>query len=411
MSCAPRNTKINRTDRLYLQSDVYTGFGVNNIRTNFLTSAARGFRAPIVDHFLVHISAQVDTLAAGATAIDLMDLVRNVYVRDATGERVNISGTELWMVNTLEHDNRSMHPLRASGGTEQHYMIQGVGATQNNQTRDIWLRIPFRPRKARQRGDFGLPLRELCDVGEFNIDIRNSDFLGATRISSLDSISMRCYAEIYEDRNPELKSRVCYKSYNLAQQEFWFPVNGALRWAGLAMGRKSLVDAALPANWKTQRLTSAGLELYDHPAHIMAAHMLGEHMRAATYGVSGLGQEWSEDPVTNAWFLPIYYPRTDEKLTILPQVESVHFKTDGDIATLVAAGKTPTFLASYVTTRSPAAGALTLGVGSPADALEATNSGTVVASDGKRLPLSDWSPTLVARMPIKVPPTVIRSKE
>lgn len=404
MSCAARNTKINRTDRLFLQSDVYTGFGVNNIRTNFLNSAARGFTAPIVDHFLVHLAVQVDTLAAGATAIDLIDLVRNIYVRDATGERVNVSGTEMWMINCLEHPNISMHPLRASGGTEQHYMIQGVGATQNNVTRDIWLRIPFRARKARARGDFGLPLRELCDVGEFNIDIRSSDFLGATRISSLDSVSMRVYAEVYEDRNPELKSRVNYKSWNLAQQEFWFPVNGALRWGGLAMGRKSLVDAALPANWKTQRVTSSGLELYDHPAHILAAHMLGEHERAATYGIGGLGQEFSEDPVTNAWFIPVYYPRTDEKLTILPQVESVHFKTDADIATLVAAGKTPSFLASYITTRSPQAGQLTLGADSPQDAINMTGAGAVVAADGKRLPLKAWADTLVARMPIKVPP-------
>jgi hypothetical protein len=109
----------------------------------------------------------------------------------------------------------------------------------------------------------------------------------------------------------------------------------------------------------------------------------------------------SGDPILEQSVIPILFPTTDEKLTRMPDIKSLHYKTDGTITD----ANNPRIIACWIGERSANAAAATFGLRSGAQVeSEVEKRGVIVGSDGKRKRAvgGGWDGRLIGRMPIKL---------
>lgn len=377
---------VNKNDRLKFQSEVYDNeSGPNNVKLDFLVSPSLGLKAPVLERLQFVFTFQVDTGAGGADERDFYALITQILLRDATGERINLSGASWQIVQQLESPPNTTPPFTPITGA------------QNNQVRTLVAYLDFRPKFARARNDFALPLREFAQVGRMSVTLNTAGNGVATRITNVDSASFYVVAEVADDIEPEMKSRLCYADFAIGKADDWYPVDGSLRWAVAHNGAVGQITGP----WASQNVTSKGLELNDFPSISLINLAQRERGLQLNFVTAGGVTILSHDPLLDGTVIPILFPTTDEKLTRLPDVKSVHYKTDGTITT----ADEPMFIACYIGERSANAAAATFGMKSgQALEQEVERRGVIVGSDGKRKRAvgGGWDGRLIGRMPIKL---------
>jgi hypothetical protein len=356
------------------------------VKPDTLNTPASKFKAPICDWIILEVEGQVDVGANGADERDVYHLINRIYLKDDTGDIIpNFTGDDWRIAEYMERGNRKGQA------------VTPFTASTNNQTFIAYIHIPLRPTKTRSRNDFGINLRNFAKgKGEFRL---STDTTAVTdRIVTVDSLSITPWFRVFDDRAPELKSRLVYRKQSITQTENWYPVNGALRWSVMYNGFTAMITGAYAA----QNISSDTLGYSAVPSGLLQEMALMEHNPRTDVTPRSSGSMTAiavptQDPLLKGVIIPLFAPREDEKLTMLPQVETLHVLTSGS----VAAGNV--LLSSVVSNRNPEAGAAVLGIADPSQARTVTGAkGVVVSADGKRRPLAQWDKGLATRLPVKL---------
>lgn len=182
---------------------------------SFLAGARGTMVAPEIDTLSVYVTGTTATGSGTLNGVDQFRVLEQVSIRDRGGDRCNLSGLELRLVNQIEYGSGSPDPADVASGVPFSYLA----------------RFPFSPRKARRRADFRCSLAELTNGGQITITCGS-----ATPVSgvTLSAATITIYAEIVDGGRREAKSRMCWLGYNAILAEDYYPVQGALRAALVA---------------------------------------------------------------------------------------------------------------------------------------------------------------------------------
>jgi hypothetical protein len=348
-------------------------------------NATRDMAAPVIDELVIVSVMAITTGSAGLRGGALASMYSQVLVQDQAGERVNVRGSSLRVIDQLEY---------GSGFQD----VTSIAATQTtNQSRTLVLRVPFNPEKARRRRDFGLPIRGFLDGGKMQLVTSAALIPGmGANGGTIQSGTITVYAWVRDERVPEAKSRLCYLDESIAQTNFDYNVAGSLRYALWYNGE---INEATPTAWSAQQLTSKTLEL----------QLINDYVfqdKYATYqkpprsspGTVATADTYAQtDCVLTGQAVPIYFPNQEEKIPDMPQMQTLNIRTS---LSSITTSDLPQVIKSVVTERSTNVTARVLGVSDPAAAV--ASSGRIKAASNDDLGVASFPPQIAKMMPIKL---------
>jgi hypothetical protein len=354
------------------------------IQLGFLDPARR-FAAPTIDHFLIHFNGLVNTGTNGGPVRELPQLFTKIQISDPAGDRINLRGSSVRVMNQLEYG-------------EGYNDGVNIAASQSAAAVDFWLRIPFAPLKARRRADYRIPLFELVDGGQFILNFGSASTLGlAQDFTAITSGTVEVYAEVFEERVRELKSRMCFIDYDVQSTDYSYAVNGSLRSAVYYAGEVAENNASVLA---AQNFTSRTLNIPAYPLTLFKdKYKLESKPRIPDAKSAQAGTSVTEDVFVGGYAVALFAPRSEQKIGAMPDMASLHFKTDGTVTTT----NLPKLILSFVTDRSSQLSMRTLGVPNEQQLATAlASAGHVRTWQGKRSSLSNWKSNVASRLPAKL---------
>lgn len=349
--------------------------------TQFLEPGRR-YVSPCITDFDIILSLNVTTAAANILlARDIPTALQKIQITDSTGDRVNLRGSSLRIVDQYEFGASYNDGPNVPASTTTTVVVV--------------LRVTFAPYKSRRRHDFFIPLDEFLDGGALNINCGSATINGvAGNTATINSGSIQWIARLVEDRERELKSRMAYIDYDITLREASYSAQGLLRHMLMFSGEVGQFNAR---NWGAQNITSRTLDLSIMPDVLLRDRYKQEW---PTRQADPAGATVAEDATALSQCIPVFTVRQDQKLVQLPDIQTCHVQFDG---TLPASTDLPKMIVCSVTDRAVAGAMRTMKARSPGHLASALNNlGYVKTQNGNVHALGNWPDSLQRKMPIKL---------
>lgn len=348
-------------------------------------NAARDMKAPVIDELTIILNiTDIDTGAAGITGGCFPAFFSQILVQDQAGERVNVRGSSLRVIDQLEY----------GAGYQD---VAAIDANASNQTRKVILRVPFNPPKARRRRDFGLPLRGFLDGGKMQLvtSAALNPAMGATG-GTISTAEIFVIAWVRDEMVPEAKSRIVWLDESIAQTNFDYNVAGALRYALWYNGE---INEATPTAWSAQTLTSKTLEMQLINDYVLQDRATSYHKPPrSSPGIVGTADVYKQtDCVLTGQVVPIYVPSEEQKIVDMPQMQTLNVRTS---LSSITTSDLPQVIKCVVTERSANVTARVLGVSDPAAAL--SKAGRIKTANGNPRGIDAFPPNISKMLPVKL---------
>lgn len=334
----------------------------------FLDSA-KG-RSPQVSALYAQVTLSCTTGTAGGTGSQLPQFLSRIVLADGSGERINLSGASLRLLNCAE----------AAFGSGFDDPDDVAASTSSAVSISFFVRLPVIPRStsAHREADFYMSVRELRDGGRLELTFGSAN-PGSANGWTIASGTVTWYAEIV-DAAPALTSRLVLREQVMSQVDDVYSIGGALRWALPYVGA---TNENLGTAWSTQTLDSFTLDYSQIPGAVFTERYKQQfpalYTRASatanTVGVFPTSKRFL-DPIVLGYAVPFVQPDVFGKTSQLRFIESVlHYRTS-----LASFSNNPLMVTSVVQPRT--ARAAIVATGSPAAvASGAVRDGKIAGSD------------------------------
>lgn len=340
-----------------------------DVDLNFL-EPARHFAAPEVAKIVIQFEATVTAGAGTWQGEDCAKIYDKITLSDAA-EMVNVSGAMLRLHEQVELGSKSVDP--ADQATT-------VVATVKYPLHIMFEPLPTRALRPR---DFRVPLANFLEAGNLTIQ------LAAAVPTNMGNVAadwkIKVFFKIFDGRKREAKSRRHIWEQNVQQQEYYYPVNGAIRSAILG-----------------SKLTTTGYSSYagyttiysktlDFPPNFETSILLDEYrMSHEAVGTN------DEALLAAPGMLPLVFPDRRQKIGAMIDTPQLH------IDLLAAAPASGRLLIDAVVNREPNMAATALGYASPDDVASAIAShGRIVGESGNHVATTFPKP-LARKLPIRI---------
>jgi hypothetical protein len=347
-------------------------------------NATRDMAAPVIDDLVIVAAVTGTTGAAGLRGGALASMFSQVLVQDQSGERCNVRGSSLRVVDQHEY----------GAGFQD---VTSIAANAGSTSRTLILRIPFNPPKSRRKRDFGLPIRGFLDGGKMQLVTSAAlvPGMGSTGFT-ISSGTITVYAWVRDERVPEAKSRLCFLDEAIAQTNFDYNIAGSLRYALWYNGE---INEATPTAWSAQTLTSKTLEIQLINDYVFQ-DKYQEYSRPprSSPGTVATADTYAQtDTVLTGQVVPVYFPSDEQKILDMPQMQTLNIRTS---LSSITTSDLPQVIKSVITERSANVTARVLGVSDPAAAV--ASSGRIKAASNDDLGVAALPPQLAKMMPVKI---------
>lgn len=301
---------------------------------------------PQVSALYATVQLTVDTGSSVGVGAQLHQMFSRIVLADGSGERINISGAGLRILNAAE--------AAFGGGYDD---PDDVAANQTGTSVVFFLRLPIVPKStgALREADFFPAVRELRDGGRLEFTFSSST-PGNANGWSIQSGTVTVYAEI-QDCMPGLTSRLVLRENVMNQTDDVYVIGGALRWAIPYVGA-SQENAGPTGAWSVQLIDSFTLDYSQIPSLVFQErykqafpnqYVRADSLGAVTPNGSAPFFRSYNDPIANGYAIPFVQPEPFGKTTGLRFIDSViHYRTSVGSFT----GQ-PLFLTSTIQPRTP----------------------------------------------------------
>jgi hypothetical protein len=340
-----------------------------DVDLNFL-EPARHMTAPEVSIIELVFSGTVTPVGGTAQGEDFAKLFAQVIFNDEQ-EMINASGAMLRLLEQVELGSKSVDPADI-----------GVGvATAVNFRLKIMLE-PLDTRAVRPR-DFRVPLANFLEGG--NLTVRLAAALPTNFGVAAGDWNVQVFCKVYDGRKRELKSRRHIWEQVVNQQEFFYPINGAIRTA--------ILGSALSTTGYTTLApyTTLYSKTLDTPPAFQT-HVLTDDYRI---GADSIGAN-DEAFLTAPGSIPLVFPHRAQKIGHMIDTPQFHLDLQQ------AAPASGRLLVDAVVNRSPNMAALAAGYASPEDVAAAIASRGRAVGEAGNIPAGQMPKPLVRKMPIRV---------
>lgn len=357
---------MNTTQIIRSQPVTWAASSTAPVNLAFLDSA-KG-RNPQVTALYAQVSLTCSTTAGTAIVRGalLHQFLSRIVLADGSGERINLGGASLRILNSLEG--------AFSTGYDDPDDVKG-----NSQAASFFIRLPIVPRSttAFRESDFFLSVRELRDGGRLEMT-----FGSATPVTDLTIANgtITWYAEIV-DASPSVTSRLVLRENVMSQTDDVYVVGGAVRFAVPYVGATS---ENAGTTWAAQNIDSFTLDYSQIPSAVFLERYKQSFpnlylRRNPTSGAVGLASEQQFksylDPVVQGYAIPFVACDPFQQTTKLRFVDSViHYRTSATFT------NQPLFLTSVIQPRATRAAQVATGAPG-ALASDAVRSGTISGTD------------------------------
>lgn len=350
---------------------------------NFL-NPARSMSAPVIQQVRIRFKGVLATGTSGGPARTFPQIFSQIQLSDIAGDRCNVRGSTLRVIDLIEYGD----------GYTDAFPTPTFGVSLAGQAFEFWLRIPFRPMKCSRRNDYGLNLREFVDGGK--MQLQTNPAVLATNFVTVTSGTITVFADVVDEGIPEAKSRIIWQDQQISKTEDNYNVSGLARYlvAYNGEGGENTTTKA-PTGWGAQNITSKTLELSQIPDMWFKDYYKQEsHPSRADPGIPATASAYvTEDPVLLDQAIPFLNLDSDESISSLPQMATVHYKTD--LGSLVTANL-PQMIVCAITERSDAATARTLGGNWRSNLAKKAY---VIMADGSKRPITEFSGAIQKFLP------------
>lgn len=345
-----------------------------DIDRNFLREASGKMRAPVVRELIFHAQLQVTGVTATLLAKDAHKVFNRIQVADRGGSLYDCSGSTARIIEMLELGEAYSEPndgvALASAATSAVY--------------DVFSRVVFDTMKSHRGADTALPLNHLFDGGK--IAVRCGTPPGCT----MTGATIRVYAVVHDEREPELKSRQVWQEFAITKSEDFYSVGGSLRAAFITSNLATTGYTALSTQVAT--ITSKSLNMYDLDQFMFRQ----EYKRISQDRARNLaGTEI--DPFTVSLTAPdalaLLSPSYGQHIGKMPDLQTLHAK-------LVTAPTSGVMVTCRIEDRNADLAAEWMGYDTVQEFLSAFGEkGRVGSTGGAMKAVRDWNPRLVRRLP------------
>ncbi len=351
-----------------------------DIDRGFLKEAAGRMRAPVVRELIFHAQANISGVTATLLSKDAHKIFNRIQVGDRGGLVFDCSGSTARIIEQLEVGGGFGEPndgtAVASGATSTAY--------------DIFARVIFDTQKSHRGSDTGLPLNHLFDGGR--LAVRCATPPG----SVVNSATIRCYAIVHDEREPELKARQVWQEYSITKSEDTYSVGGSCRAAFITSNLATTGYTALDTEVAT--ITSKTLNMFDLDLNIFQT----EYRRLHGHNLPRLKAGDAVDHFLNSLTAPdavaLLTPSRGQHIGKLPDLSTLHVK-------MVTAPTSGVLVTCKIEDRNADLAAEWMGYDSIDEFLAAFNARGMVSSTGAAdRPVGDWNPRLVRRLPGYIAP-------
>jgi len=348
-------------------------------------NATRDQAAPVIEEIVIAAAVNLKTGSAGLRGGALASMFSQVLVQDQAGERVNLRGSSLRVIDQLEY-----------GAGFQDVTSMAASVTTST-ARTLILRIPFNPDKSKRRRDFGLPIRGFLDGGKMQLVTSAALVPGmGANGGTIQDGTITVYAWVRDERVPEAKSRLVYLDESIAQTNFDYNVAGSLRYALWYNGE---INEATPTAWSAQQLTSKTLEVQLINDFVFQDKYASYHKppRSSPGTVATADTYAQTDTILTGQTVPLYFPNEEEKIPDMPQMQTLNIRTS---LSSITTSDLPQVIKSVITERSANVTARVLGVSDPAAAV--ASRGRIKAASNDDLGVGSFPANLAKMMPVKI---------
>lgn len=328
---------------------------------------ARGMDAPEVTHMIVRFSGTVGGITGNALGRDAAKLFENIRFRDAD-DVLNASGAGLRILEQVEYGGKQVDPADvASGSTNTTYVYQ--------------LRMPIQPWRAVRARDFGIPVSNFLDGGEFTIQTASAVPTGWAALQA--DWRLQLFTVVKDGRKKELKSRRRIKEEAVTQQEYDYQINGFLRGAYLTSKLTTTGYTSLAA------FTTLNSRTAKWPASFQTGLLVDEYRREGT--VFGTNDEFL---LAAPGAIPLISPYDDQRSGRMIDTKSFHLDL------LQAAPASGRLLTDVLIDRNATQTAQQLGYDGPGPAGAAVKGMGKVKGGRDNYPVKMFNGELARKLPI-----------
>lgn len=348
-------------------------------------NAARDMESGVIDEIKIVAVVTGTTGSAGLQGGALASMFSQVYVQDSAGERCNVRGSSLRIIDQVEYGNGYADPLSIAANT--------TDAT----VRTLILRIPFNPPKARRRRDFGLPIRGFLDGGRMTLVTSAAlvPGMGANGFT-ISSATITPYWSVRDERTREAKSRLCFRDESIAQTTYDYAVAGSLRYALWYNGE---INERAGTAWSAQTLSSKTLDIQQINDYIFQDEYAASSKQTQKDpgSVATASAYYQTDTILRGQTVPIYQPDFDQKIVDMPQMQTLNIRTS---LSSITTADLPQLITSVINERAANISARVLAVSDPAKAVAAQ--GYIKAANGNKRGLGAFPANIAKMMPVKL---------
>lgn len=271
---------------------------------SFLEATLSKYRSPVIEKLFLRMTGSVTSASVTLENYSHAALVAaNFLWRDKRGERINLSGREIRIVAQQEFGQRFQDPADQASST--------------NASFECILPITFCPIRARRRADFRPAVAEMISGEVIWTAAAAVPVTGVT----INSASLQLEAVVSDEVVPEAASRMCWLGVNAPLAEDTYYVDGALRYA-FAYAHPGTGAADLTSLTTYTEIDSYTLDMVDTERTILRADYEEESFLDPT-----------NDEVTRGNVLPFLFPKTDQKITALRNVNKLHLRLQAALPT------------------------------------------------------------------------------
>lgn len=345
-----------------------------DIDRNFLREATGKMRAPVVRELMFHAQLQVTGVTATLLSKDAHKVFNRIQVGDRGGMLFDCSGSTARLIEQMEIGSAFNEP---NNGT-------ALAAAATSAVYDVFSRVIFDTQRSHRGSDTALPLNHLFDGGR--IAVRCGTPPGCT----MSGATIRVYALVHDEREPELKSRQVWKEFATTKAEDAYSIGGSLRAAMITSNLATTGHTALDTEVAT--VTSKTLNMFDIDLNILIAEyrrltptpariLPGDVVDGALISLTGPDALW------------LQAPSLGQHIGKLPDLATLHAK-------LVTAPTSGVMVTCAIEDRNADLAAEWMGYDSVQEFLAAFNErGMVSSTGGADKSVRDWNPRLVRRLP------------
>lgn len=345
-----------------------------DIDRNFLREASGKMRAPCVRELIFHAQLQVTGVTATLLSKDACKVFNRIQVGDRGGLLYDCSGSTSRVIEMLEVGDSFSEP---NDGV-------ALASAATSATYDVFARVIFDTQRAHRGSDTALPLNHLFDGGKIAVRC------GTPPGCSMTGATIRVYAIVHDEREPELKSRQVWQEFAITKTEDFYSIGGSLRAAFITSNLATTGYTALSTQVAT--ITSKSLNMYDLDQFIFRQEYK-RNLQDRARSLAGVEIDPFTVSLTAPDALALLVPSKGQHIGKMPDLQTLHAK-------LVSAPTSGVMVSCKIEDRNADLAAEWMGFGSVQEFLTAFATRGMVGSKGDApRAVSQWNSKLVRRLP------------